>query len=375
MHGLGISEYIKLLVALFTLIVIFEFLPSKVFAFSPSFVRQEVKDAADDWWDHYQQNFTSGYNNFADISAVSYFSDGRFLNATLFLRSPFIEQPYGYAPAYGVLINADSNQKTGWEGHDYFMRIAWDNDTNTWTYTLEEWSTSQIARVLEQKTNYTDFFDSGENSYIHLSLDLNKLSSPQQYIVVFFVDYVSPNGRPFAISDYSNWVRIPPPEFFMTAVPNELTLRPGQEKSIEVQVNSSTTVFEPHIILSANQIHGLDSYFIANEIDIPPRGIATSDLYVKALDNARPDRNTLQIFANISFPTQFINKESQLKTISENSTVNLILPVTVIESLTFGEQFSAFWNVYGDPISLVGGGFAAGFAALVFNKLQKTKGK
>jgi hypothetical protein len=369
-----ILEYIKLLVALITLIILFQFLPSKIIAFSPSFVRQEVKDDTNDWWDHDQQKFTTDYN-FADISAVSYFSDGRFLNATLFLRSPFIKEPSGYAPAYGVLINADSNQDTGWEGHDYFMKIEWNNNTNTWNYRLEEWSTSQIARVLDQKSNYTDFFDNGENSYVHLSLDLSKLSFPQQYIVVFFVDYVSLNGPSFAISDYSNWIRIPPPEFFMSAIPDELTLRPGEKKPIEVQVNSSTTVFEPHVILSTNQIGGLESHFIANEIDIPPRGVATSDLNVKALNDAKPDRKTLQLFANISFPTQFINRESQLKTINENSTINLNVPVTVIEPLTFEEQFTAFWNVYGDPISLVGGGFAAGFAALVFNKLQKTKAK
>lgn len=373
MQKLRISVYIELLVA-FTLITLFEFLFIEGTALSPSFVRQEIKDDANDWWDLGQQRFTTAYN-FGDISAVSYSSDGRFLNTTLFLRSPFIEQPSGYAPAYGMLINADSSQDTGWEGHDYFMKIAWNNNTNTWAYILQEWSTSQIPRVLDQENNYTDFFDKGENSYVYLSLDLNKLSSPQQYIVVFFVDYVSLNGVPFAISDYSNWVRIPPPEFFMTTIPNEFILRPGENKSIEVQINSSTTVFEPHIILSSNQIDGLEPHFIPNETDIPPRGVATSDLYVKASENARADRHTLQLFANISFPTQYISRESQLKTISQNASINLNLPVTVIDPLSFGEQFSAFWDVYGDPISLVGGGFAAGFAALVFNKLQKTKGK
>jgi hypothetical protein len=357
-----------------TLALIF-YSPDEAVSSSPAFVRQEITDTHGDWWDHRQGNFTTGYN-FSDMTAVSYLGDGRFLNATIFLSSKFVENPDKYMPAYGAMINADSNENTGWQGYDYFMRIAWDNFNKVWTYVLQEWSTVQIERLLDQKSNYTDFFDKGENNnYIHLSLDLEKLNFPTEYTVVFFTDYIFEKDGLYGVSDYSNWIRIPPPEFFITAVPNELILRPGEDRIVEVRFNSSTAVFGAHVTLYTDQIDGFESYFINNERDIPTSGMATSDLHVHASKDAQPKPYTLQMFVNISFPAQYISREEQLKTISDNMTEILNLPITILQPLTFGEEFKGFWETYGGALSLIGGGFAAGFAALVFDKLRRTKQK
>lgn len=48
------------------------------------------------------------------------------------------------------------------------------------------------------------------------------------------------------------------------------------------------------------------------------------------------------------------------------------LTVSVIPPLNFDEQFKEFWSVYGQPISIVAGGFAGGFASLVFAKIKKS---
>jgi hypothetical protein len=357
-----------------TLALIF-YSPDEAVSSSPAFVRQEILDNRGDWWDHLQGNFTTGHN-FSDIIAISYLSDGRFLNVTIFLNSKFVEEPDGYMPAYGAMIDTDSNGNTGWQGYDYFMRIAWDNFNKVWTYVLQEWSTAQIARILDQKSNYTDFFEKGENNnYTRLSLDLEKLNFPTEYTVVFFTDYIFEKDSLYGVSDYSSWIRIPPPEFFITLIPNELTLRPGEDRIVEVRFNSSTEVFGAHVTLSTNQIDGFESYFINNERDIPTSGLATSDLYIRASKDAQPKPYTLQMLANISFPTQYISREEQLKTTSDNITEILNLPITILQPLTFGEEFSAFWDTYGGALSLVGGGFAAGFAALVFDKLRRTKQK
>ena len=48
------------------------------------------------------------------------------------------------------------------------------------------------------------------------------------------------------------------------------------------------------------------------------------------------------------------------------------LTVTVIPPLSFDEQFKEFWSIYGQPISIIAGGFAGGFASLVFARIRKT---
>ena len=342
-----------------------------VIASSPPFVRQEIKDNYNDGWNHVKNEFVIGHN-FTDLAAISYYSDGKFLNATFFLRSPFVERPSNNYTAYGMLIDADSNYATGWQGYDYIVKISWDHNNNKWIYSIQEWSSVSITRVLYQKNNFTDFFDKSENRYIHMYLDLDKVSSPKNYIVVFFTDYDFQEGNEYyEISDYSNFVHIPPPYFTISTSPNSVTLRPGEEKTVEVEVNSSAGVFRPHLFLSSNRIDDLQAYFTPIERDIPPLGIATSLLHLKLSEHAQLNPRTLQIFANISFPIQYTGGESQIKIISQNMTQNSNLAITVVEPLSFAEQFKEFWITYGGVISLIGGGFGAGFSALVFDKLRK----
>jgi len=49
------------------------------------------------------------------------------------------------------------------------------------------------------------------------------------------------------------------------------------------------------------------------------------------------------------------------------------LTVTLLPDLSFAEKFSTFWSTYGQAISLVGGGFVAGAAALFFERVFRHK--
>jgi hypothetical protein len=343
-------------------------------ATSPSFVRQEITDVANnDGWNYVTGQFTMGHK-YADLSSISYSSNGRFLNATLFFRHPIIDRPLTVNnTAYGMLIDIDSDYNTGWQGYDYMMKISWENKTKNWTYVLQEWSSDSTTRVLENRSNFTSFLDNKESSYVYLSLDLQKINFPDKYLVVFFTDYDFQDGDvKYEISDFSNTARIPPPQFVMSISPNSVSLRPGEKKTAEVQVNSSTAVFESHAIFSTNKIEGLQTDFTPNEIDIPQIGIATSHLNIKAAANSEPNPYTLLIFANISFPTQFSGSESErTKVISQNVDAHSTLPITLLPSLTPQEQFTAFWTTYGELIKIIGGGFAGGSAAIVLGKFSK----
>jgi hypothetical protein len=70
------------------------------------------------------------------------------------------------------------------------------------------------------------------------------------------------------------------------------------------------------------------------------------------------------------------NETSELSTAKfESMTVNTNLAVTTLKALTGEEKFSNFWNVYGDAINLVAGGLAAGFSAIVIDKLRRRMNK
>jgi len=47
------------------------------------------------------------------------------------------------------------------------------------------------------------------------------------------------------------------------------------------------------------------------------------------------------------------------------------LTITVIPPLNVNDQFKNFWGTYGQPISIIVGGFAGGFASLIFSRINR----
>ena len=41
---------------------------------------------------------------------------------------------------YGMFIDADFDNKTGWGGIDYKVELGWDNQSKVWNKVLEKWS-------------------------------------------------------------------------------------------------------------------------------------------------------------------------------------------------------------------------------------------
>jgi hypothetical protein len=40
--------------------------------------------------------------------------------------------------------------------------------------------------------------------------------------------------------------------------------------------------------------------------------------------------------------------------------------------LSVNDEFKEFWSIYGQPISIILGGFAGAFASLIFSRIKKT---
>ena len=80
-----------------------------------------------------------------------------------------------------------------------------------------------------------------EESYIDFSFDLDKVNSPSQYKMAFYItDYFVKDHVLCRLIDTTNWVIIPPPDFSMSVSPSSVLLRPGEEKNLELQIKGST---------------------------------------------------------------------------------------------------------------------------------------
>jgi hypothetical protein len=131
-----LSEFAKLflLLSLISLFIIFSSSSSvhpfhKAFAAasSPSFRLQEITNKRNHWVQTYGTDSTHLKSDYANILAVDYLSDGKILNATFWLASnsesaSTYNQPFKKI-SYGMLIDADSNPKTGYNGADYDFYI------------------------------------------------------------------------------------------------------------------------------------------------------------------------------------------------------------------------------------------------------------
>jgi hypothetical protein len=207
---------------------------------SPVFGRQTIIDDSADWLDVWRGKHTENGSNFIDIEAANYYSDGRVLNATLWLPS-FRETPaLDKKVNYGMYIDSDLNNRTGINGIDYKVEIQWDNKTEKWTRVFEEWSTNGKSRVLSNETNYQGFYGKG-GDYVLLQADLADMLSPSRYKVLFYAEEIK--GLKW-IMDSPKWIYIPPPEFLVLTFPRSVDLRAGEQKNVEVQLNS-TNGFNP----------------------------------------------------------------------------------------------------------------------------------
>jgi hypothetical protein len=364
------------------LILSFNLWTNGVFAQSPSFPRQQIIDDRNDWINMETRNFTKGGDRSTDILAVDYSSDGKFLNATIWLFFPFKEKPILENVSYGMLINADFNDETGFDGIDYKLEISWNNQTQNWVRTLEAWSPYGEARVLRNQTiPYTHFSEKG-SSYVLLSCDLNDILYPEKYKVLFYGE-IKKEVKGLSITDFTRWVAIPPLDLDISTSSSSVELRKGEEKTIEVKVNS-THGYEPVVNLytkiQSNEIR-LD--FKHNDtLQIPSYGVANIPLTITSSDDARLGPSTFFIFADSTFPSEELIRPNAPNISGflppsvkpENMITQSSLLVTIQEQLTLPDQIKEFWSKVGDPLTFFYG-ILAGISPWIYTKIKERNKK
>ena len=106
---------------------------AKVQADSPSFSRQEVGDGERDGINinglagtQRVDDYKDMLDNSTDIMKITYLSDAKNLNASLWLGGNFTKDPAAkgaQAMVYGILVDVDSNPRTGFQGVDYQLEV------------------------------------------------------------------------------------------------------------------------------------------------------------------------------------------------------------------------------------------------------------
>jgi hypothetical protein len=353
---------------------------------SPSFPNQEIIDPDLDWIDLKNRSYTKGGDRSTDIESVDYYSDGHTLNAILWLYFPFkINPPSSYKNInYGMYIDADFDETTGFGGIEYKVELGWNNQTKTWTKVLEKWSHFGDTVVLDNKTipSYTNFSKKGAH-YVLLSADLDAMLSPKKYKVIFYGEVNK--GGSFK-TDFTREVAIPPLELTVSTSPNSVELRKGEQKTIEVRINT-TQGYEPTINLhTTSPSKHLIFDFTQNDTEniptftlrIPSYGVATIPLTISSSEDAPLGPSTVFIFANSSFPPEQFIKPKQVQTRttsflppieSENIFRQSTLLVTLQEPLTLPDYIGDFWNKVGGPVVFVYG-ILAGISPWVFTKIK-----
>jgi hypothetical protein len=382
---------------------------ANVQADSPSFSRQEV---GDDERDGININGLAGVqrvddykdtlDNSTDILKITYLSDAKNLNASLWLGGNFTKDPAAkgaQAMVYGMLVDVDSNPRTGFQGVDYQLEVQWTNSSKIWNMFLGEYPSVDDAslkdpadylKILDIKENYTDFFVDNK-PYVTLSLPLEEVAFPSEFKAMYYgiVIYNSSN----MVVDLGSWIDIPPADLAISTLPNPVVIRQGEQRNVAVQLKSNdrfvsnVASFSPienyskiDVQLSSS-MNELDGSSAGGDDDsassLPDMGPTT--FIIKVSSDAEIGEYTIPILVNMStgstFPSEFLRISNFSFSVPTKGNILRVanMTITVMEPVTAQEQIKEFWGAYGGIISLAGAGFGGGMASYVLDRVKNRK--
>jgi hypothetical protein len=318
-----------------------------------------------------------------DIQKVTYYSDGKNLNATLWLGNKTITDPAKFdivVLLYGALFDIDNNPGTGKFGIDFQHEIQWNNYSKKWNSFIIERPSKDYFRTIFSQENYTGIQD--RVNFVLMSQDLKHLTLPEHFKVLYYTVAIYNNTK--TTVDMTSWIDIPPPVYTFSTIPDTIALSPGEQKNIGIQLESSQGI-NPEVI-DYIQLENNDSLIkvilnpnnlnfssFSSDLPAPFRIIVPSDVQV--------GKYKIPFLVNVSqgsiFPSGFIEIPNFNLSISGKSfsTVNSNLTVTVIEPPTFDDKVREFWSTYGPIISLVTAGFVGGISTYVMDKIRNRNKK
>jgi len=361
----------------------------KTFAASSSFELQALSDQGNDWVQTYGNDSTHLKSDYANILETDYLSDGKTLKATFWL-TPNLENASTYNQpfkriSYGMLINlASKNINTGYNGADYDYYIEAVN--GKWSEYLYQLSSTGAYVLIDSKINYSQPFGGPTigPGYVKLQLNLSSINYPSEYGILF---YTAESYKSNEVRDFTSWVAIPPSTMKILTSPNDIVIRQGEQQLIPAEIFS---IFSNNVTsITFNQgNNNVGSDFNSSGLHVSIQRIEPPLFNVEVPSKTPVGIYTVPFTASVLIQTTvtstkpifnhtvsgFVDPEFQASkkypTIGYITNPLMNLTITVIPPLTINDKFKDFWSIYGQPISIVLGGFAGGFASLVFGRIR-----
>lgn len=360
-----ISNFVFITSIIFFLIFIHN---NNSYADSLSFLEQEIGDTTSDWINMNNNQIQKKVKEkYTDITSVDYFSDGKALNATLWLLFPFKENPPINEVDYGMFIDADFNSKTGYGGIDYKVEMQWKNESKSWDKVIETWSRNGKERTIAIYPNMSNFFEK-EKNYVTVSVDLQKILYPQKYKVLFYADFRRDDG--ILISDITRWIAVPPLELDISTIPRSIELYQGISDNIQVQINS-TEGYAPKINLTLeNKPRETFFDYDSDEITLPSYGITTIPMKVTPTKDEMLGPRTFYVTVKSNFPPDEIIKVQGIPVPPENVIKRSAVLLTIKPEPDFFDKIQMSWGKVGDFAQFIYG-IIAGLSPFIYQQIRK----
>ena len=382
-----------------------DFFHNVAMALSPSFELQELLNENRNWVQTYGNSNTNLKSSYTDILAVNYISDGQNLNTTIWLYSGFGNYSSAFNSTdnqssrklnYGMLIDADANTKTGYNGADYDFYIESVNGKlSGYLYQL---SSTGGYMLIGSKMNFTQSHTESSvgPGYVRLNLDLSSINSPSEYNLLF---YSAESIGSDEVRQFTNWVTIPPPSLEISTSPSDISIRQGEEQLIPARIRSTSGFSNDVINMTLGGMSNFNS-----KIDDYNDGSAfnSSELHVTIQRNQPPLINvdvphqtpvgiyTIPLVVTIREPSMATTTkptfnapqggtvDPKFELSKKYPTVGYLtkpvnLTVTVIPPKGIDDQFKDFWGTYGQFIGIFAGAFVGAFARQMFDKAKRKK--
>jgi hypothetical protein len=353
------------------------------FAASPAFDEVLITDKRPIWIQTHGNDSTHLKSDYANILAVDYVSDGKSLNATLWLKTNSENASTFSQPLkrirYGMLIAIVSlPENSGYNGANYDFYVEAVN--GKWSQYLYKLSSTGTRALVYSKTNYTEPFGDPiiGPGYVNLRLDLDSIHSPSAYGLSF---YTSESFKSNEVRDFTNWVAVPPHIIDVVTHPKDIVIRQGEEQLIpsEIETPLSNNVTSIKFSDSTNYTsNGLSAS--AEKIQPPlfkvkvsprtPVGVYTipfvASLFIQTTSSKLSTFNDT-VTGSVDPEFQISKKYPTTGDITGKAN----LTISVIPPLTFSEAFTGFWDKYGTPI--ITSGVAAVSFTYVIDVMKRRK--
>jgi hypothetical protein len=272
---------------------------------------------------------------------------------------------------YGAVVDTDNKLITGMFDVDFQKQIKSTNDTNNWTNTLTEYSSSGFNNVVSETSNLTNFED---KSALPLSIDLNSVTSPSKFRVAYYT--IATYNDSSKIIDITSWIDVPPSEFSLPSSTSPLVLIKGETMDIGAQLVSNTGI-SPRVLnfIPERNQSWISTEFNPHRHNLSSFSVGPVPFRISVLQDTQPGKYIIPIQGNVSMESTTLGVPSVNASILGKSffTIRPNLTVTVVNPPSFEADFKGFWSSYGQVISLFIAGFLGAFSSHIIDIVRERK--